>query len=346
MITNINLKNFRNFDDLNIKTNNSLVIFSGKNATGKTSVLEAIYLASTTKSHRTNEIDNIIKFNKDFAKVEIKDNKNYKVVISKYKKTLFINDKEIKKTGDYLGKLNVVMISPSDISLVTGAKLDRRRFLDLYISTINKKYLNESSNYKKLLNERNQLLKSDNVDNIMLDILTKSLCESLKYIYEERIKFLNSLNEYLKDISKSLGVDNINLVYEPTYNPNDIYNSFKNKYQSDIFNKVTSLGSHRDDFLIKINNLDSKEFASEGQARLIYISIKLSLKKIITSLIDEPILLLDDIYQALDNKKIEALTKYVMESKQVLITTTSILEIPDNLLSNALVIRIDNLKGE
>jgi len=340
MITNIKLTNFRLFDSLNLKTNNSLVIFSGKNATGKTSILEAIYLASTTKSHRTNDSFNLVKFNKDYCKVEIEENKTFKVVISKDNKSLFINNKEIKNKGDYLGILNTVMISPSDISLVTGAKLDRRKFLDLYISTINKKYLNESNKYKKLLNERNILLKSNEIDQIMLDVITKDLCNSLEYIYNERIKFINELNKYLNDISKDLGIENINLLYDATYNPNDIYKSFSNKYQQDIFNKVTSIGSHRDDFIIKINNLDSKEFASEGQSRIIYIAIKLALKKIITNLVGEPILLLDDIYQALDNKRIESLTKYVMESKQVLITTTSILEIPDNLLSNALVIRI------
>lgn len=344
MIQSIKLTNFRLFENYKLDINNSFVILSGKNATGKTSILEAIYIASTTKSHRTNEILDVVNFNKEYSKIEINESKNYKIVISKEGKSLFINNKEIKKSGEFIGNLNVCFIGPSDISLINGTKQDKRRFLDLNISLLNKKYLNESSKYKKLLNERNQILKQEKPDKVMINVLTDYLVNSLKFIYEERVKFIEKINYYLKDICKNMNIEDIELKYEPTYNSKDIKASYSNKLESDLFYKMTQIGSHRDSFKILINNLDAAQFASEGQSRIIYIVIKLALKRLITDINGEPILLLDDIFQALDKSRIKALTEYVRESKQVFITTTSVLEIPDDILKNAVVVRIE--KGE
>ncbi len=341
MIRSLKLANFRLFDNLNLDFNNSFVILSGKNATGKTSILEAIHIASTTKSHRTVDILDTIRFDQEFSKIEIEDDKKYKVVLSKKGKSLFINDKEIKKSGEYIGNLNVCMIAPADISLINGAKLDKRRFLDLNISILDKRYINESAKYKKLLNERNSLLKGESRDMVMLGIITDDLASSLKYIYESRIKLINDINSYLNEICEKMKIEHIELKYEPTYNVNDIRKSFDLKLESDLFYKATQIGTHRDSFKILINNLDASQFASEGQSRIIYIAIKLALKKIITLKNGEPVLLLDDIFQALDKSRIKALTEYVKESKQVFITTTSVLEVPDDILKNAVVIRIE-----
>lgn len=340
MIKNIKLNNFRIFKNLELDTNNSLVIFSGKNARGKTTILEAIYLVGTTKSHRENELKNLIKFNEPFCKVEINSNKKYRVVISKENKSLFINDNEIKKASDYLGNLDVVMISPTDISLIRGAKGDKRRFLDLNISMLNKKYLKEISKYKKTLLERNTLLKEKNIDDVMLNVLTGELIGSLKYIYDSRIYLIDKLNYYLDDISKDMNIENIKLIYEASYNPLDLEKSFNEKKSLDIKYQSTQIGAHRDGFKILINNLDAENYASEGQSRIIFIAIKLALALVIKELKGEPIMLLDDIYQALDKDRIISLTKYLKDYKQVFITTTTILEIPDELLKNALVLRV------
>ena len=345
MIRSLKLANFRLFDNLNLDFNNSFVILSGKNATGKTSILEAIHIAATTKSHRTIEISDAIKFGKEFSKIELEDDKKYKVVLSEKGKSLFIDNREIKKSGDYIGNFNVCMIAPADISLVNGTKQDKRRFLDLNISILNKKYINESAKYKKLLNERNSILKQDKPDMVMLGIVTDSLIESLKYIYDMRINLINDINSNLNDICKKMKIEHIELKYESTYNASNLKKSFDSKLDSDLFYKVTQIGSHRDSFKILINNLDASQFASEGQSRIIYIAIKLALKKIITLKNGEPVLLLDDIFQALDKNRIKALTEYVKESKQVFITTTSVLEVPDEILKNAVVIRIEN-EGE
>lgn len=345
MIKNIKLTNFRVFNDLELQTNNSLVILSGKNATGKTSILEAIYLCSTSKSHRVNNLEGIINHGNDFAICEIEANKKIKMVISKEGKALYINKNEISKISDFIGNLNVVMFSPYDLCLIQGAKGDRRRFLDLEVSLLDKSYLKASTAYKKVLKERNDLLKGNNLDLKYLDVLTKTLIEYLEIIYKKRIYFINKLNFYLTDITKKMKIENIKISYNRTFD-DDIYKSFKSKEKLDLMTKVTNIGIHRDDFTIYINDLDASIYASEGQIRTICIALKLALKEYIKEATgEEPILLLDDVFAALDNQRIESLTQYVKGGQQTFITTTSILEIPDELLKNASVLRIEK-KGE
>lgn len=346
MIKSINLKNFRLFTEKKLTTNNSLVIFSGKNATGKTSILEAIYLCSTSKSHRTNDSNNIILDQEDFSICEITADKKFKVVLSKNNKAYFINKQEIKKASDFIGNLSVVLFSPFDLNLINGSKSDKRKFLDLEISLLDKDYLKYLSKYKKILQERNNLLKEKEIDKVFFYVITEELIKYLDLIYKKRIEFISKLNEYLYEISKELNIESISLKYNKTYEDN-ILKSFKNKENIDFATKVTNIGIHRDDFKILINNLPAEEYASEGQSRIICIIIKLALKEYIKNITGkEPILLLDDVFAALDKERIEKLTKFIKKSKQAFITTTSILEIPDELLRNAMVLRIEKEKGD
>lgn len=339
MINSIKLKNFRCYDELNLDKFSNLVIFSGKNATGKTSILEAIHISSFVKSHRTNDLKKVIKFDKDFTEIEIKSNKKLRIVISNDSKSFFVNNSQINKIANFIGLINVIMISPEDMYLIKGSKDDKRRFLDMNLSLLDKEYFYELSKYKKILAERNLLLKNEKIDNIMLNVLTEDLVKSLNIIYQKRVNFINKINDYLVDICKNLKIGNLNLIYKPSYNPNDILKSFLNKTNQDMFLKSTSIGSHRDTFIIELDNKDVASYISEGQARITYIAIKLALKMIIEEK-NETILLLDDIFSSLDSTKIESLTNYVSKSNQVFITTTSILDIPDNIIKNAVVIRL------
>lgn len=342
MIEKIKLTNFRLFDSVNYNTNNSLIIFSGKNATGKTSILEAIYLCATTKSHRSNDLKALIKSDKDFSISEITANKKYKVVVSKVGKSYFVNNQEIKQVKDFIGNLMVVMSSPDDLMIVKGTKADRRHFLDLNISMLDKNYLSASYAYKKLLKERNEALKQQKIDKTFLEIITNELISYLKVINKARNEFIDKLNINLKEIAEKLKIEEIKLNYLPTYDV-DIKKSFIKYENQDINTKSTNIGTHRDDFEVLINNLDSSVYASEGQIKIICIAIKLALKKLITDITNrEPILLLDDVFATLDKTRISSLTEYVINCKQAFITTTSILEIPDEILKNALVLRIEN----
>ena len=342
MIKKIKLKGFRLFkDETSFDVYNDLVIFSGKNAKGKTSILEAINLISTSKSQRTNDLIDLINNKSDYSLVEIiDDEKKYRFVISKEGKSFYINNNEIKKVSDFIGNLKVVLFSLNDLSIINGSKAFRRRFLDQEISLIDKDYLKALMAYKKLLKERNDYLKSKNVDVIYLDVITKELIKYLTIIYEKRISFIDKLNNHLSIISKQMNIESIKLTYIKTYK-NDILESFKNNYENDIKDHITSIGTHRDDFKITINDLDASIYASDGQIRTIAILLKLAVKEIIKDITNvEAIILLDDVYAALDNLRISKLTSYVLNNSQTFITTTTTLEVPDEILKKALVISL------
>lgn len=342
MIKTIKLKNFRKFKELQLETANQIIIFSGPNASGKTSVLESIYLTSTSKSHRTLDLTSLILNEEDFSIIEIEDLKKYKVILSKEGKRNYINNVEYSKLSDFIGNLKVVMFSPHDLELIQGSKGVRRRFLDLEISLLDKTYLRAITAYKKILKERNEILKKYNQDNeLILKVLTTQLIEEIKCIYEKRIKFIDSINRYLNIITKKLECENIKLIYLPSYDINNIVSSFENKKNYDILSKTTNIGTHRDDFKIEINDLDAYDYASEGQKRTIVLAIKLALKELYYNQYKiDPILLLDDIFAALDNKRINHIMAYIKNQSQTFITTTSIFSIPDELLKNAKVIRL------
>ena len=342
MIQSIKLKNFRRFKELSIDTKNQIVIFSGPNAVGKTSVLEAIYLTATSKSHRTNELDSLILTDEQFSIIEIEEKKKYKIILSKEGKRNYINNVEYSKISDFIGNLKIVMFSPSDLELIQGSKAVRRRFLDMDISLLDKTYLRALNAYKKILKERNEILKKySNDDDLILKVLTTQLIEQIRIIYDRRNLFLENINKELKHITNILECENIELKYLPTYDINNLNASFENKKKYDIVSKTTNIGSHRDDFSIEINNLDAYEYASEGQKRTIVLAIKLALKELYKNQYsEEPILLLDDIFAALDQKRINHIMAYINSKSQTFITTTSIFNIPDELLKNAKVIRL------
>ena len=348
MIYEISLKNFRCYTNYSINCKNRLVIFSGKNAVGKTTILEAINIASTTKSHRTSDILDVVEDDKDYSVINIKDSSfNYKIVLSKEGKSYFINGIQEKKASNFIGRLKTVLFSPTDIELINGSKAIRRRFLDLEIALNDKEYLVYASKYKKVINERNTILKNDNPDSKYLSIITNELIDSLKNIYKKRIEFINLLNKELEITSKLLKIKNIKLSYQKTYDINDLEKSFNDKLRYDMVTKSTNIGTHRDDFLIYFDDKLALSYASEGEKRIISIAIKLALARMIENIYNiKPIIMLDDVYASLDKDKIEALSNYVCSCGQTFITTTSILEIPDVILKDALVIRIEKEKND
>lgn len=341
MITSIKLKSFRIFTDYEIKTYNQLVIFSGKNAIGKTSILEAIYYASTAKSHRTNNIDELIHNGSDYFQIDIKDdNKSYRNIYGKNAKSFLIDNNRYQRVSDYVGDLSVVMFSPNDLELVKGSKSVRRKFINLELSMIDKKYLHLLNSYNKIIKERNEILRTKIIDYKLLNIINDQMFPIIEEICKRRIRFVKALNSYLVEITKSLNVENIELVYNPSY-LEDIKKAFDDKLKYDILTKATNVGPHRDDLIIMIDGKLASSYASEGQSRIIAIAIMLAIREAIGKAKGvKPIMLLDDVFASLDNKRVLNLVKYIKEGYQTFITTTSIMEIPDELLKDALVIRL------
>ncbi len=343
MINNIHLKNIRLYEDTTLNINNNLVILVGPNACGKTTILESIYLISKAKSHRTNNIENIIKDNEDFGIIEINENKKYKMIISKGGKQLLINNVLYKKISDFIGNIKAIMFSPSDLNLVYGSKADRRQFLNTELSIINKKYIYEINKYNKILKERNEILKNyTNDKNVILNVITDELIECGKIIYKYREDFINNLNKYIRKIHNDLYKEDLYLKYVPSIKYDDFDKIYKEKLDYDILTKLTSRGIHRDDFLFVINNNNAISYSSQGQVRSIVLSLKISLLYYMRELFGNNIcLLLDDVFSELDNDRVLSLVKFLINENQTFITTTSIDLIPNALKVKAQIIYIE-----
>ena len=343
MINSITLKNIRLYDNSTLNINNNLVILVGPNASGKTTILESIYLISKTKSHRTNYILNIIKKDSEFGIIEINNNsKKYKMIISKDGKQLLINNVLYKKNSDFIGNLKSIIFSPNDLNLVYGNKNNRRQFLNTEISIINKNYIYEINKYNKILKERNEILKSyDNNKKIILNVITEELIESGKIIYNFRNNFINELNVYLNKIHYELYGENLYIKYNPSIKLDMFENIYKEKLEYDILTKSTSRGIHRDDFIFYINDNEASIYSSQGQIRSIVLSLKIALFHYMKKLFNnEIILLLDDVFSELDNQRIKSLVNYLINENQTFITTTSIDLIPSVLKNKAQIIYI------
>jgi len=353
IVKNLNLNNFRLYETFKISFNDHINIIKGNNGQGKTTILESLYFLGLTKSHKTNNDKDVIKNNTQYAKINSLINFKEKdsqlsVVVSKTGKKAKYNQIELSKLSEYIGILNVVMFAPEDIELIKGNPQLRRRFLDLEIGQISKKYLFNLQNYRKILKERNNLLKSMQQkqvkDYILLDIITDQLLGYLDEIVKTRKDFLEKISDIAvlkyQEISKSS--DELLIQYVPSIDKN-YKTEFSSKYQYDIVTGSTSYGVHKDDVEFYLNSKSAKAHCSQGEIRTIVLSIKLALIDFIKNVKgDYPILLLDDVLSELDEKRQNQLLKNLNINTQVFITTTNIKEINFNKMENYKIFEINN----
>lgn len=361
IIRNIKLKNFRNYENLDFVLNNRLNIIIGNNAQGKTNILESIYFLSLTKSFFAVNDKVVIKKNCLYARIDgvITSNNgcnNLSILVNNYGKYLKIGNKEIKKSSDYLGYLKVILFSPDNIRLLKEGPSIRRRFLNIEISQLSKRYILILNQFNDLLKQRNEYLK--NIRNSLMDkdymlILNQKFAELAYQIYNFRNDFIVEINKRIKDIYKSIiNIDNIEIKYITDVKLNDkeiMINEIKDRldknYDKEILYGNTLIGPQRDDFSILLNGNDISSYGSQGQMRIAILSVKLSEIDIIFNKFGEyPVILLDDIFSELDVDKRNKLIKYLNCDRQVIITTTDIENINEELVNNAKLFKIDNGK--
>ncbi len=320
MINNLSLINFRRFKSLDIDFNKQIVIFVGDNAVGKTSILESIYIAGITKSHKTNKEIDVINKDEMYSVIEI--NHKFKMIISQKGKKVFINNVEKKKLSEYIGNLYVSIFSPEDLNIVKGSPQLRRRLLDIEIGQINPKYLYELSKFKKILKERNELLKNNDFDSDILNIITNELAISNSILLKYRIEYISIISQLASEIYNSIANERLEIYYIASV-IGDSLEFFKNKTNFDIYHHKTNYGIHRDDLKFKINGFDS-ELCSQGQQRTIILSMKLAFIEYIKRYKnDQSIILLDDVFSELDiNRQIKLLD--VIKNYQTFITTNNL----------------------
>lgn len=361
IIKNIKLKNFRNYENLDFVLNNRLNIIIGNNAQGKTNILESIYFLSLTKSFFAVNDKVVIKKNCLYARIDgiITSNNgcnNLSILVNSCGKYLKIGNKEIKKSSDYLGYLKVILFSPDNIRLLKEGPSIRRRFLNIEISQLSKRYILILNQFNDLLKQRNEYLK--NIRNSLVDkdymlILNQKFAELAYQIYNFRNDFIVEINKRIKDIYKSIiNIDNIEIKYITDIKLNDketmineIIDRLDRNYDKEILYGSTLIGPQRDDFCILLNGNDISSYGSQGQMRIAILSVKLSEIDIIFNKFGEyPVILLDDIFSELDVDKRNKLIKYLNCDKQVIITTTDIENINEELVNNAKLFKIDNGK--
>jgi len=349
----LEINNFRNYAKQEINLSDGVNFFIGKNGSGKTNLLESIYFLALAKSYKTNET-NLIKYDKDFAKIIGHVNNNertnlLKIIISEKGKKATINNEEIRKLSNYIGVLNVMAFLPEDLMIIKGSPKDRRYFIDLVYGQIDKNYLNELSNYKILLKQRNELLKklseTDKPDIVLLDVITEQISSSAEVIINFRRSFIKKINSFLNSMYKFLSDKdkNFRVEYLPSIEEN-VEQLLKGKYKTDLMLKTTNFGPHRDDYSFYLDEFIARDNASQGEQRIMILTLILAIGEIIYNFKKErPIFLLDDVFSELDFDRQNKLIKYLIKLQaQTIITTTSLENIENDIIKNSKIFKVQN----
>jgi len=346
------LADYRNYESLELKFDKGTNILFGDNAQGKTNILEAIYVAATTKSHKGSKDKEIVNFDKDEAHIRTyveKDNIETRVDMHLRKsksKGIAVDGQKLKKAADLLGLCNVVFFSPEDLGIIKNGPAERRRFIDMELCQLDNIYLYNLNNYNKIVNQRNKLLKDMFMNPDLRETLNIWDMQLVSYgtkIIERRNLFVDQLNEIIYDIHKKLSGDReeLKIVYEPNVEAEDFERNMRISRDRDIKAKMTTVGPHRDDFSILVGGIDIRKFGSQGQQRTAALSLKLAeieLVKRITK--DNPVLLLDDVLSELDSNRQNYLLNSIGDI-QTIITCTGLEEFVNNRFEINRVFKVD-----
>ncbi|MBE7703065.1 MAG: DNA replication/repair protein RecF [Cyanobacteria bacterium SIG28] len=353
-LKHLELKNYRNCETINLDFEKQKILIIGKNAQGKTNILESIYLLSDLKSPRTTVNTDLIKFNTDKFEINAtieKNNTEIELDISynsEKKREIKIN--KVKTTPkNFRLVAKTVLFSTKDLLLLRGAPQDRRDWLDRAISQIYPAYDERLSKYEKIRIQKNNLLKLENVDTSLLEIYNEQLAVTGANIIFLRKKFLREI-EKIAAQKHSIISDNevFTLNYScPENEIEDICKYLKNKLeehkQEELGRKQACVGPHRDDIELKINNIDAVKFASQGQQRTLVLALKLAELDIIKEKTGySPILLLDDVLAELDETRQNYLLKSIENSVQTVITSVDTLLFDEDFLKDVQIYTIES----
>lgn len=359
ILERLSLVQFRNYENEAFQFYPGINLITGLNAQGKTNLLESIYYLSTTRSHRISDDIALIEKDKNFFRIEAVLNKRKRkidiaCICSKNGKNLFLYRNPVKKVSQYVGFLNAVLFSPDDMNLFTAAPRVRRRFMDLELGKCSKSYLKTCSDYERLLKNRNAHLKQDKIDETYLKVLNEQMADLQVIIMQQRLRFMQDLMQQSNDFYHELSDDQseLSFKYVSFTDPEDpelrnmILKAYDETLERDKTFHSTEKGVHRDDFILMMNGQSASEVASQGQKRTILLAIKIGLVRMIEKIIqDEPILLLDDVFSELDDKRKKALLKLLPENIQIFITTADRIQLNTNRSIHMIEIENGRQKG-
>ena len=368
VIKDIEITNFRNYQNLKLEFVENINIVYGDNGVGKTNLLESVYVLGFSKSHRFFTPNNLIKEGEDYSLIKgtifNKIPYELEVLLNKSKKQVKIDNNVVKKISDYIDKTNIVVFYTEDLELIKGIPSVRRKYLNSELFQISINYFNAVNDFNKLLKSRNEYLKriseGEKIDLNYFDVLTDYFIHKSVFIYQMRQKFIEKINLICPDIFEKIsGKSGFEIQYKPVINFKNfsqdyLYETLKKNleenFDKELKFKATLYGPHRDDFEFILNNQNLKNFGSQGQQRVGVIALKLAEIELLKDFKQtNPIVLLDDVFSELDNNKKEGLLSYIADDIQVIITTTDLDSIDESLLKRAKLFHVENnevLEGE
>lgn len=356
------LKNYRNYETASLELSPGLNIIIGNNAQGKTNLLESIYVMGFGTSFRTNRDKDLVRMGEDEARVRAHGHKAYTDVSIDFRlnrqaeKDIRVNGQRLIKRSDLFGAVNVVLFSPEDLRLIKEGPSERRRFIDRELSQISPRYCQGIIEYMRIMGQRNELLKQIKFKRsmeAMLPVWDEKLISAGTDIILRRRRFLNRLDEISQEIHKGITggkeilkiayLSNISATNEDEYDT--IYMAFEERlkaaYDRDLKRGYTSVGPHRDDLGLYVNDIDIRQFGSQGQQRTAALSLRLSEIEIIREEVGEyPILLLDDVMSELDSRRQNDLIR-TMRDIQTIITITDVTSIDEGYIKDARIFHVD-----
>ncbi len=326
IIKSIKLFNFRNHAEYSLACKDETSLILGENGSGKTSVLEAIYILTRGKSFRATDPE-IIKRGTDFYRIEIEFN-NGETSIATYdgkNKTYLIMDKKSRRLPKK-HKYPVVLFQPSDLNLISHSPSRRRDYFDRIFSQFDEKYSEALLKYEKSLKQRNELLKNEHLTKEAIFSWNIMLAKYGTDLFTYRTKFIQEINSHLTTIYRSIAEndDNIEIIYKTDVvaaDDNKYLYSLEQNFQKDVYLGHTSFGVHRDDYIFKFNGKPADGSASRGESRSIILALKfIEADLIYQKLAKKPIILLDDVFSELDESRRKCLVKNFKDN-QVIITS-------------------------
>ena len=372
LIKSLSLKNYRNYKDQSLDFHSKKILFIGKNAQGKTNLLESVHYLSCLSSPRAKTDSELILWGEEAAMLTAVVEKagfdaELTVKINPPKrKELKVNQVKKSKSSEFCSNLSVVSFSVNDLLLLRGVPEDRRNWLDMAISQIYPAYLDRISQYNKIRTQKNNYLKdikgNINANTELLEVWNTQLCIAGSNIICLRIKFLRELQkiavekhfqiateEYFSMVYNSTVLEDVTLEKEPDISIEKIAETFEKKLEErkleEIIRAQSLVGPHRDDVSFFINNIEAKKFASQGQQRTIVLSLKLAELELIKEKIgDNPVLLLDDVLAELDNNRQNYLLNAIGTETQTIITSVDTVLFGEEYLKDVEVFNVENGK--
>lgn len=334
-INSLALKNFRNYESLELSFGEGINILYGDNAQGKTNVLEAVYLCATTRSHRRSKDKEMIRFGEEESHLRMmlsREGVSHKVDMHLRRskaKGIAIDGIPVKRSGELLGLAHMICFSPEDLSMIKNGPAERRRFLDMELCQMSRMYYHNISRYNRIVNQRNNLLRQIGFEPSLketLDIWDEQMVSCGCSVIEEREAFIDKLNERTEAVHAGItaGKEHLKLVYRPSTDASSFAERLAAGREMDLRMKMTGVGPHRDDFAFMLGDVDLRKFGSQGQQRTAALSLKLAEIDFVRETSgDQPVLLLDDVMSELDSSRQNDLIRS-MQDIQTIITCTGL----------------------